>query len=231
MLHWLGLVTAVSLLAGPALAWLRVVRPIVGFGLFALGGLGAVVIAVLSIVRAARGHGMSLGGWLAIATGAVFMTIASRGAGIPAINDFTTDPADPPAFVHAGSLPENAGRDLAYPPRFAEVQRACCADLRPARLSVGREEAFARVRGAAARMPAWRITSTDRDAGTIEAVATTALFHFQDDIVIRVRPEGGDASRVDMRSKSRDGKGDIGANAARIRAFVAALEAPTSGTP
>ncbi|MBW2399988.1 MAG: DUF1499 domain-containing protein, partial [Deltaproteobacteria bacterium] len=39
-----------------------------------------------------------------------------------------------------------------------------------------------------------------------------------DDIVVRVRRDGAD-SIVDVRSKSRDGRGDMGANAARIRLF------------
>ena len=55
-------------------------------------------------------------------------------------------------------------------------------------------------------------------------IATTRLFGFHDDIAIRIRPDGAQGSRVDVRSKSRDGKGDIGANAARIRAFVGELE-------
>jgi uncharacterized protein (DUF1499 family) len=58
----------------------------------------------------------------------------------------------------------------------------------------------------------------------IEAVATSRLFHFRDDIAIRVRADGGGGSRVDMRSKSRVGQGDLGVNAARIRAYMAELE-------
>ena len=68
------------------------------------------------------------------------------------------------------------------------------------------------------------VTHQSPEDGTIEAVATTPLFGFQDDVVLRVRPGLRDGSRVDIRSKSRDGRGDIGANAARIRAFVARLE-------
>jgi uncharacterized protein (DUF1499 family) len=86
-------------------------------------------------------------------------------------------------------------------------------------------EAFARARRVAESMPAWTITAADAANGTIEAVATTRLFGFQDDIAIRVRPDGAGASRVDVRSKSRDGQGDLGANAARIRAYVSTLEA------
>jgi uncharacterized protein (DUF1499 family) len=43
-----------------------------------------------------------------------------------------------------------------------------------------------------------------------------------DDIRVRVRPSG-EGSVVDVRSKSRVGRGDVGANAARIRAFEQAL--------
>ena len=61
---------------------------------------------------------------------------------------------------------------------------------------------------------------------TIEATATSGIFQFVDDIVIRIQgPDGAGAahSMVDLRSKSRDGQSDLGANAARIRAFVEAL--------
>jgi uncharacterized protein (DUF1499 family) len=142
------------------------------------------------------------------------------------INDFTTDPSDPPAFRHAASLGPNMGRDLGYPPAFAEIQRGCCADLQPVRVAAAPDVAFARARAAAQAMPSWTITDTDPASGTIEAVSTTRLFGFQDDIAIRVRPDAdGKASRVDVRSKSRVGKGDQGANAARIRDYVAALDA------
>ena len=55
------------------------------------------------------------------------------------------------------------------------------------------------------------------------ATETTHVFRFVDDVVIRVRADRT-ATVVDVRSKSRDGRGDLGANAARIRAFVAAME-------
>src|SRR5438128_699800 len=80
-------------------------------------------------------------------------------------------------------------------------------------------------RRGAGTVRAWTTTAADGAGGTIEAVATTRLFGFQDDIAIRVRADGTAASRVDVRSKSREGKGDLGANAARIRAYVTELEA------
>src|SRR5207247_5145519 len=60
--------------------------------------------------------------------------------------------------------------------------------------------------------------------GRIEATATTAWFGFKDDVVIRVTPRGADSAVVDMRSKSRVGKSDVGANAARIGDYFAALK-------
>ena len=58
----------------------------------------------------------------------------------------------------------------------------------------------------------------------VEAYDVTAVFQFVDDVVIRVRP-AGDGSVVDLRSNSRVGGGDLGANAARIRAFREKLSA------
>jgi uncharacterized protein (DUF1499 family) len=216
------------MLGGPLLAWLRLVPAIVGFGLFAAGGLAAVGTAIIALVRAARGRGVSRGGVAAIIAAVIFMMLTARGAGAPAINDFTTDLDDPPRFVHAVSLPANAGRDLGYPGDFAKVQRACCADLHAARLPLPRDAALARSRTVAAAMPGWRVTAEDPAWGTFEAVATSRLFAFEDDIVVRVREEDG-KSRVDVRSKSRDGRGDLGVNAARIRTFVSALESEPAG--
>jgi uncharacterized protein (DUF1499 family) len=49
------------------------------------------------------------------------------------------------------------------------------------------------------------------------------VFRFVDDVLVRVRPADGGGALVDVRSKSRDGRGDLGVNAARIRAFAEKL--------
>ena len=56
------------------------------------------------------------------------------------------------------------------------------------------------------------------------ATATTPWFGFKDDVVVRVE-RAGTGSRVDVRSKSRVGRSDLGVNARRIRDFLAALAA------
>ena len=61
--------------------------------------------------------------------------------------------------------------------------------------------------------------------GRVEARSTSKIFRFVDDIVVRVvpAPDNPEHSIVDIRSRSRDGRGDLGANAARIRAFTQQL--------
>src|SRR5262249_35589154 len=154
-----------------------------------------------------------------------FVVVAARSRGVPLINDYTTDPADPPRFTQAASDPANAGRDLGYPAGNADIQRGCCADLTPMHVAAPPPAAFTTVELVARDMPRWTITRRAPASGELEAVATTRVFGFKDDIVLRVRPDPAGGSRVDMRSKSRDGKGDQGANAARIRAFRTDLAA------
>ena len=80
-------------------------------------------------------------------------------------------------------------------------------------------EAFKRSIDAAMAM-GWDVVARAPAEGRIEAVATSAWFGFRDDIVVRIRPDGT-GSRVDIRSKSRDGESDLGVNARRIREFIA----------
>ncbi len=222
----LGVVAIILLLLGPLLARLRVVPPLGGFAPFALGGLLALVVAVMALLRAGRGRGLGgLGVWAALAGAAVFVALAARSAGAPRINDFTTDPADPPQFTHAASDPANAGRDLGYPAGFVAEQQACCPDLAPARTARDPAAAYALAEAAAVAMPRWTVTRRDPQHGEVEAVVESALFGFKDDVIVRVRPDPAGGSRIDVRSKSRDGKGDLGVNAARIRAYLAAVTA------
>jgi uncharacterized protein (DUF1499 family) len=212
------------MLVGVGIAWLRLVPALAGFALFALGGLVCLIASIAAVIGLLRGRGLRFGGVVAFVGAGILLVAARPGMGVPRINDYTTDLADPPAFRRAASLPANAGRDMAYPPAFAADQRACCADLHPVHLSGLPAESFPHVQAVASGMPAWIVIASDPATGMIEAVATSTVFGFQDDVAIRVRPAAGGGSTVDVRSKSRDGKGDLGVNANRIRAFVARLE-------
>ena len=64
----------------------------------------------------------------------------------------------------------------------------------------------------------WEIVASNADEGRIEATATTPWVGFKDDVVVRIQAKGPEI-RVDLRSKSRLGRGDMGVNAKRVRAF------------
>jgi uncharacterized protein (DUF1499 family) len=139
-----------------------------------------------------------------------------------AINDITTDPENPPAFVAVLPLRATAAVPAAYPgSETAKAQRRAYPDIAPLELAVAPAAAFARALDAATAM-GWEIVAADAVAGRIEATATTPWFGFRDDVVVRVAPTPT-GSRIDLRSVSRVGKSDLGANAKRIRAFLARL--------
>ncbi len=62
----------------------------------------------------------------------------------------------------------------------------------------------------------WPLSSQQSDPHILTAVATTLLWRFKDDITLRAyaAPEGG--SILYVRSESRVGKGDLGANLRRV---------------
>ncbi len=142
----------------------------------------------------------------------------------PAIHDIATDTDNPPSFVALLPIRRNAPNGAEYGgPAVAAKQRDAYPDVRPALLDVPPGEAFDRAL-AAARAMRWTIAAADRTDGRIEATATTTWFGFKDDVVVRVVP-AGTGSRVDVRSVSRVGIGDLGTNARRIREYLKTLAA------
>jgi uncharacterized protein (DUF1499 family) len=112
--------------------------------------------------------------------------------------------------------PEYGGEEI------ARQQEAAYPDIRPHYLVEAPAAAFERALEAARRM-GWEIVAAVPAEGRIEATATTRWLRFKDDVVIRITADGT-GSRVDMRSKSRLGRNDFGANAKRIRAYFQELD-------
>jgi uncharacterized protein (DUF1499 family) len=109
---------------------------------------------------------------------------------------------------------------MTLPPAFAPLVRAGYPDLKPLAIpGITSGEAFEHARVVAGQQPHWTLRAVDPPARTIEGTAMTRLFHFRDDFVIRIM-QSSDGVVIDMRSKSRDGKGDFGANTKRIRSFL-----------
>ena len=101
-------------------------------------------------------------------------------------------------------------------------------DLVPLTLDLPPNAAYAAALAAARAMPLWQVVSEDPAAGRIAALATTARLKFVDDVEIVVEPAGA-GSRVRMRSASRVGVTDLGANARRVRAYLARLATSAPG--
>ena len=74
----------------------------------------------------------------------------------------------------------------------------------------------------AQRIAAHNLVDVSLEEGRVEATATTFWFGFKDDVVVRVR-EYETGSKIDVRSVSRVGASDLGANAARIERFLNAF--------
>jgi uncharacterized protein (DUF1499 family) len=100
----------------------------------------------------------------------------------------------------------------------ADQQRAAYPDVKPLVLQMDAGRAFDRAL-MAVRGLGWEVVADDKSSGRIEAVDTTFWFGFKDDVVVRVREDAGGA-RIDVRSKSRVGVGDVGTNARRIRELL-----------
>lgn len=158
--------------------------------------------------------------------------LAYRATKLPAISDITTDPGDPPRFDVLARLRPRGRID--YPGgAVAEAQRAAYPDIVPLQETVPPKQvydiAFALVTKRKWHVVDARAPGGRRDA-VIEAVARTPIMGFRDDVVIRVSATGAGA-RVDIRSASRYGLYDFGANAARIRSLLEDIDDAVGSAP
>ncbi len=185
-------------------------------------GLAAIVLLLICRFTGAAGNRSVL---MAVAVGLIaYMPLSSAMTArkLPYIHDISTDTVNPPEFsasmiearAEASNPPEYAGQEV------ATQQADAYPDIQPITLAFPPAEVMSRINGIAADA-GWEIVSSS-ELG-MEATDTTFWFGFKDDVVIRLQPQGS-GTRVDIRSKSRIGRSDIGKNAARIRAFTQALQ-------
>jgi len=136
------------------------------------------------------------------------------------LNDVSTDVEAPPPLdgrdgTAAGGPPMTEGGRAKSAQAYPELLGGLQLPLSPA-------EALALAERHARAQPGWSIRRLVPAEGLLTAVAVTPLLRFRDDVTIRVRPaESG--SRVDVRSRSRLGRDDLGANAARIHRLLREL--------
>jgi uncharacterized protein (DUF1499 family) len=143
---------------------------------------------------------------------------------LPYIHDITTDVQNPPAFDVVKTLRKEGEHPVAYDgPEVAAQQQKAYPDLMPLTVAAEKDKVF---HAAEAAVRAMKLEVVDANAaqGRIEATATSLLFGFKDDMVVRIVSEGA-GTKVDVRSKSRVGRSDLGQNAKRIRTFLQKLQA------
>lgn len=155
----------------------------------------------------------------------------------PFIHDITTDIENPPQIIagasaermnppaYLGSDPAPQGNGMT----ISAAQQAAFPDIGPLSLKGNLNEVVAKARQTIASMGMEILPASDLGGGqpnvsTIEAVATSTWFGFKDDFVVRLADRGDGVVRVDIRSKSRVGVSDLGANAARVRKFMKAMQ-------
>ena len=202
-----------------------------GFGLLkwaAYIGLAASALALVMLLlpRIRRRGAAGLVVALVLGLGVAFVPWSGKrqARSVPPIHDISTDTTRPPEFVAVLPLRADASNPAEYGgPEIAAAQLAGYPDLQTHHMNVAPAQAFERALEAA-RGLGWAIVAADPASGRIEATDTTFWFGFKDDVVIRIEPDAA-GSRVDVRSVSRVGGSDVGANAARIRAFLKALGA------
>lgn len=77
----------------------------------------------------------------------------------------------------------------------------------------------------------WTLVEADDLAGTLHAESRTLVFRFVDDVHVRITLDPDAQTRVDLRSASRVGKGDLGRNPRTIGTFLRRLDRALDAEP
>ncbi|MCB0345947.1 MAG: DUF1499 domain-containing protein [Bdellovibrionales bacterium] len=146
------------------------------------------------------------------------------------INDISTDTVDPPVLLKVDGT-GNWSTPLNYPSGFAATQLSAYPEISTRRYSLSPSEAFILMKRVIKEFPRCKLVRAEEGADSyLQAVATTRLIRFNDDVVVRLRTRDSE-TLVDIRSKSRVGSGDFGANAARIKQLFDRFEAIAHASP
>jgi uncharacterized protein (DUF1499 family) len=207
--------------------------------------LAALLTGLVAMVqmwnRGTLGFGAAIGGTL---LGAALLAWPAWNGylalSLPPLFDITTDTADPPAFTGLAAQRRPDENAAAYAgAEAAAAQQAAYPDIERLQFDLPPEDVYAAVTALLAER-GWTVTDAGRQpdaairTATLQASDPGLVLGLPDDVVIRLRPDGSDGTLVDMRSASRVGRHDLGANAARIEAFLrdvstkAGARAPTA---
>ncbi len=187
----------------------------------------AVVLSLIGLALSRKSRPVVVMSVLGMIIGAVMMYIPFSWKqaldAYPYIHDITTDTDNPPQFMAIASLRGPGDHPVTYDgPEVAAQQKQAYPDLQPLDTLAGPDEVFAAARKVLESMGMEIVSANEGDLH-IEAIYTTLLYGYKDDMVVRIT-ETADGTRVDVRSKSRVGRSDLGQNAKRIRTFMTRLK-------
>jgi uncharacterized protein (DUF1499 family) len=219
-----------------------------------IGGIGLPLIGLLAVltlitsllvvfIKPRAGFGALAAMWL-VTLGAVGIGLNTIGTArtVPPIHDISTDTQAPLSFSAKIMAERGAAANKVIPPTvasvpfdkdrlndwsgrtLAEIQADAYPQIKSLVLTAQNPQAVSVKASAVAKQQGLRIVTEDLQNGRIEAVAESFWFGFKDDVVIAVTPTPT-GSKVDARSVSRVGISDLGANAKRIEALLAAIKA------
>ena len=203
--------------------------------LFTAAGLSLLLGVASAVMK--KGGAATLGiiaALLAGGAGVVPLKMKAAFEGNPFIHEVTTDFDDPPAIIAAANEPRKNPADYRGMDKVpndpnglvvADAQRLAFPDIAPilAEADLATSTAVAKDVVKAMGMEIIADGPADDSSGggwRIEAVATSTWFGFKDDFIVRLTPMDDGRTKVDLRSKSRVGGSDLGANAARVREFM-----------
>lgn len=226
----IGIVLAIASGFGARAGFLS---PFASMGTYALGSLLLLIAAItagLGLIRSGglRGATSRPATWLALLAGLAVTAnngfVISQASGVPAIHDISTDTESPPAFVAIVALRQaDAANPSEYEgPDTAAAQHRAFPDIQPLLVDQPTDVVFA----AASEIvtdKGWTLVEANEAEGRIEATAETGWVRFKDDVVIRIQPAAS-GTRIDVRSTSRVGRGDMGVNARRVRNYLGSLQ-------
>jgi uncharacterized protein (DUF1499 family) len=139
---------------------------------------------------------------------------------VPSIHNISTDVVNPPKFDKVVALRGENTNPLEYNvEKTASVQTQAYPKVKTLITDLSASDAHARAKAVVESM-GLELVNSDASNGIIEATETTTIWGFKDDLVIRIAEQDGKTA-VDLRSVSRIGISDLGANAKRIEKFLA----------
>ena len=229
--------TLVSLISFLAILLVALPGPLYKFGILELGtafaalrfgvyaGIAALVLILIQIIFMRKNiswAGVAVCAVLALVAVGLPMSMMSKAKSVPPIHDISTDLTNPPKFVAIVALRADAPNPVEYAgEETAKQQREAYPELTTQKYSQSTDQLFDATESAVNSL-GWELVNADKSLGIIEATETTAWFGFKDDVVVRIRTTG-DESFLDVRSKSRVGKSDLGKNAERIHTLIDAI--------